>query len=78
MAEKKLAKSRVLAAKVVYAALQALKDKGGELPSSEVVSEVGRRVNFDDWEKSQYEKTGYIRWQSMLHFLVSTAKRQAF
>lgn len=78
MAEKKLAKSRALAAKVVYAALQALKDKGGELPSSEVISEVGRRVKFDDWEKSQYEKTGYIRWQSMLHFFSIDCQKAGF
>ncbi len=68
MAEKKLAKSRALAAKVIYAALQALKDNGGELPSSEVTSEVEKRVEFDDWEKSQYEKTGNIRWRAILSF----------
>lgn len=25
-------------------------------------------LTFDDWAKRRYEKTGYIRWQSILHF----------
>ncbi len=65
---KKLSKSRELAAKVIFAALQILKENGGELNGREVVEKVGQRVELDDWAKSKYEKSGYIRWQSILHF----------
>lgn len=65
---KKLSKSRALAAKVIFAALQILKENGGELNGREVVEKVGQRVELDDWAKSKYEKSGYIRWQSILHF----------
>ena len=53
---------------MIFAALQILKGKGGESPGREVVAEVEKRVQFDDWAKAIYEKSGYVRWQSMLHF----------
>ncbi len=65
---KTLSKSRALAAKVIYAALQTLKDNGGELNGRDVVEKVGQQIELDDWAKSKYEKSGYIRWQSILHF----------
>ena len=65
---KKLSKSRALAAKVIFAAFQILKENGGELNGREVIEKVGNRVELDDWAKSKYEKSGYIRWQSILHF----------
>lgn len=68
MAKDKLSPSRELAAKVIFAALQILKEKGGEAPGREVLSEVEKRVTLDDWAKATYEKSGYIRWQSILHF----------
>lgn len=64
----KLSRSRELAAKVVFAALQILKEKGGEAPGREVLAEVEKRVQLDDWAKAIYEKSGYVRWQSILHF----------
>ncbi len=63
-----LSRSRQLAAKVIYASLQILKEKGSEAPGREVVAEVEKRVQLDEWEKEVYEKSGYIRWQSILHF----------
>ena len=68
MTEQKLSKSKATAAKVIYAALQALKDNGGELPSSAVFNEVEKRVEFDAWEKNQYEATGNFRWRAILSF----------
>lgn len=64
----KLSRSRELAAKVIYSALQILKERGGEAPGREIISEVEKRVTLDDWAKAKYEKSGYIRWQSILHF----------
>lgn len=65
---KKTSRSHALAAKVIFAALSALRERGGELPTRDVVEEVGRRVTLDEWASQRYEKTGYVRWQSMLHF----------
>lgn len=68
MAKDKLSRSRELAAKVIFAALQIINEKGGQAPGREVISEVERRVTLDDWAKATYEKSGYVRWQSILHF----------
>jgi len=58
MAQEKLSRSRELASKVIYAALQILKEKGGEAPGRDVLTEVENRVQFDDWAKTVYEKSG--------------------
>jgi hypothetical protein len=34
--------------------MQVLKEKGGETPKKEVISEVAYRLTFDDWEKGNY------------------------
>lgn len=68
MAREKLSRSRELGSKVIFAALQILNEMGGQAPGREVVSQVEKRVVLDDWAKATYEKSGYIRWQSMLHF----------
>jgi len=68
MSKNKLSPSRSLAAKVIFAALQILKEKGGEAAGRDVIAEVEKRVSLDEWAKATYEKSGYIRWQSILHF----------
>jgi restriction system protein len=68
MSRIKLAPSRDLAAKVIFAALQILKERGGQAPGREVVAEVEKRVDLDEWAKATYKKSGHIRWQSILHF----------
>ena len=68
MTSQKMARSKELGAKVIFAALQILKERGGEAPGREVLAEVEKRVPLDDWAKATYEKSGYVRWQSILHF----------
>jgi restriction system protein len=63
----KLAKTSQTAAKTIYAAMQILKEAGGELPGKEVISKIGERVELDNWENGRYEKTGNIRWQAIMH-----------
>ncbi|MBM2814847.1 MAG: Restriction endonuclease [Ignavibacteria bacterium] len=75
---KELSPSRKLAAKVIFAALTALKENNGELSSKEVVNEVERRVQFNEWEKEIYEKTGYTRWKVFLHFNSSGCTKAGF
>jgi len=68
MAQEKLSRSRQLASKVIFAALKILKEKGGEAPGRDVIAEVEKRVILDEWARETYAKSGYVRWQSILHF----------
>ena len=68
MSKEKLSKSRELAAKVIFAALQILKEAGGQAPGREIVAAVEKRITLDEGAKATYEKSGYVRWQSILHF----------
>jgi restriction system protein len=65
---KELSRSRKLASKVVYAAFQILKEAGGSAKGYEVVEKIKQTQKFDEWESERYQITGYIRWQSILHF----------
>lgn len=60
--------SRQSAIKTVFAAMNILKEAGGHLPGKEVVNRIPEKVDLSEWELERYEKTGYIRWESILHF----------
>lgn len=66
--ETKLSPSRAAATKTIYEAFVILKEAGGEMPGKEVVEKIRERIQFTDWEKEIYEKTGYVRWESILQF----------
>lgn len=38
------------------------------MPGKEVIDRIRENVKFSDWEKEVYEKTGYVRWEAILHF----------
>ena len=57
-----------LAGKLVFETLKLLKENDGEMASSLLMEALSKRVYLDDWAKSTLEKTGNIRWQSILHF----------
>ncbi len=65
---KPLSPSRQLAAKVIHATLKILHAKGGEAASKDIIEEIERTIQFDGWATATYEKTGYVRWKSILHF----------
>lgn len=65
---KELSPSRALATKVIFQAFKILKAEGGQLPGKEVVDKIRKQTDFTDWDKTVYEKTGYVRWESILHF----------
>lgn len=65
---KKLAPSKQSAAKTIFATLNILKKAGGQLPGKQVIDTIRQTVELSDWEKETYETTGYIRWESILHF----------
>jgi restriction system protein len=64
----KSSNSKQTAIKTIYAAMKILQEAGGELPGKEVTKRVSERVEFTDWEKLKYEKTGNIRWRSIMQF----------
>ena len=61
-------KSKALGTKLAYKAMQILKEWGGEGRPKELIAELEKRVELDDWAKEAYRKTGYTRWVSILHF----------
>lgn len=61
-------RSRQLAAKVAFCALQVLVEKGGQAAGRDVILEIEKRLELDTWAKEVYEKSGYTRWKSILHF----------
>ncbi len=65
---KRVSQSKASATKTIMATFQILKEAGGELRGREVIDKIPHRVDLSDWEKERYEKTGYIRWESILHF----------
>jgi len=64
----KLAPSKRSAAKTIFATFKILKEAGGQLPGKQVIDKIRNTVELMDWEKQVYQKTGYIRWESILHF----------
>jgi restriction system protein len=64
----KLAPSKRSAAKTMFATFKILKEAGGQLPGKQVIDKIRETVELTEWEKQVYEKTGYVRWQSILHF----------
>jgi restriction system protein len=65
---KKMSPTRALAAKVIYAGLSILRDNGKELPVRDLMDKIEKTVSLDAWAKERYEKTGYVRWESIFHF----------
>jgi restriction system protein len=57
-----------LGSRLIHRALTVMRENGGEMKGRDVINAVGEQVELDDWAKERYEKTGYIRWRSVLHF----------
>ena len=57
-----------LAGKLIFETLKILKENDGEMASSLLMEALSKRVSLDEWAKGTLEKTGNIRWQSILHF----------
>ena len=76
--EKVLSPSMQLGAQVIFAAMKLLSQKGGEAHSREIIDEIEKTVPLDDWAKAAYEKTGYTRWKSILHFFTIDLVKAGF
>lgn len=65
---KENSRTKVVGMKTIYAAFNALKSAGGSMNITNLLEVIRKDVQFDDWEKGRYEKTGYVRWESIFHF----------
>ncbi len=75
---KKISKSKEIAMKTIYATFKILNEAGGEMRGKEVVDKIRETVEFDDYDKHIYEKTGYVRWESILHFYTIDTMKAGF
>ena len=57
-----------VAAKTIYETFKILKKAGGELPVKEILEKIRKNVEFTKWEQDRYEKTGNVRWETILRF----------
>jgi restriction system protein len=63
-----MSKSIELAKELEYQTLKALSENGGELTRTQLLDILRKTAKLDDWAKGTYEKTGYVRWESILQF----------
>lgn len=75
---KKQSKSRQIAQRTIYAAFQILKENEGEMRGKEVVKQIQEKLTFDEYESHIYEKTGYVRWESILNFYTIDCMKAGF
>lgn len=73
-----LAPSKASAAKTLHTTFKILKEAGGQLPGKEVIEKIRTTVELSDWETQVYEKSGYTRWVSILHFFTIDAIKAGF
>lgn len=66
--EKDLSRSAAIAAKTLFAALTILRDNGKEMAIRELIKMMEAKLEFDEYEKARYEKTGEIRWKTIFAF----------
>jgi len=64
----KLAPTKKVGVKTIFAAALILKSSGNEMRGSDVIKLIEENLELSEWEKGSYEKTGYTRWVSILRF----------
>ena len=64
----KITPAKSLASKVTFMVLKLLKENDNEMSSKELLNKMEQKINFTDWEKKRYEKTGQLKWQIVCSF----------
>lgn len=75
---KTISKSKQIGQKTIYATFKILKENGGEMRGKDVLDKIRQTVSFDNYESHVYEKTGYVRWESILHFYTIDSMKAGF
>ena len=74
-----LAKTKQTAIKTMYACLAILnQEPSGELDKNILFAKIPEVVDLTDYELGRYEKTGYLRWVSILEFYSINLKVSGF
>lgn len=73
-----LPRSKQLGKKAIFTALTLLKKNGGQMRGREAIDAVGRCLQLDDWARERYSKSGYVRWESILHFQTIACVKAGF
>lgn len=60
--------TRLRIGEMLIIALTELKAMGGEARVKDLYARIEPKLKLTEYERSTYEKSGYIRWQSILHF----------
>lgn len=71
-------KSQQIAEKTIFAAFKILKEAGGEMRGKDVIDKIRETVSFDEYESHRLEKTGNIRWESILRFFTIDSMKAGF
>jgi len=53
---------------MMKAVLTELRDVGGEARARDLFARAKPKLNLSDYELASYEKSGYVRWESIVHF----------
>jgi restriction system protein len=75
---KEKSKSLQIAEKTIFAVFQILKNAGGELRGKDVIDKIRATISFNTYENHIFEKTGYIRWESIMHFYTIDCMKAGF
>lgn len=62
----KIFKTRI--GEYLQTAFRILDQNDGQLPLKELVAQIGQQLSFSSYEQERHQKTGYVRWVSVLHF----------
>ncbi len=66
------------AGEMMKAVLTELKNVGGQAKVKDLFPKAETKLNLTDYEKTLYEKTGYVRWQSFVHFYSITCVKAGY
>lgn len=75
---KQTSRSLLIAQKTIFACFNILKISGGSMQGKDVVEKIRETVEFNEYELHRYEKTGYIRWESVFHFYTIDCMKAGF
>jgi restriction system protein len=78
MNQKTYSRSKTLAIKLIFSAFSILEESGKEMHGKDLINLLEKKVELDEWAKERYEKSGYIRWQSLLHFFSIDSVKSGF
>jgi len=66
--ETKNSPTKQTGAKTIYKSFELLRDAGGEMSRKELLSKMTAEIDFNEWERENYESNGQPRWLTVFLF----------